>query len=545
VTTRVIKGGTVVDGSGGPAYRADVAIEGDRIVDVAKGLAGDVEIDAGDCIVAPGFIDIHTHFDAQVFWDPALTPSCFHGVTTVVAGNCGFSIAPVRQEHHELVARTLENVEDMSFAALMSGVPWDFSSFADYLGAVRRRRPLLNFSCYVGHSAVRMAVLGDDAYERTATAEEVAVMRQVVRQAMEAGAAGFSSSYVPVHLGAEGKPVPSRFAESSEFEALAAVLTDLDRGVVQISGSAFPEGMYDFQRRNGRPLTTPMLAGPTTQAALARHRAERTTGSNLWPQVTPRPLVMGLSATQPYLLNSITPVGALLGSSPADRVRAYSDPSWRQSVRDSVKDTQLIVNWDKCWIAESATHKELVGRPLSDVAVERGCLPIDVLLDAAVDDGLDTTFQVVVANDDPDSVAELLTSEGVTLGLSDAGAHVSQLCDAPQGTDLLANWVRDRGIVEMEQAIRMLSGLQADLFGFRDRGYLRPGGFADITIFDPATIAPGPIRRVQDLPGGGSRLTADQPEGVAHVLVNGVPVVESGAIVCEAGMGHVFGPESY
>jgi N-acyl-D-amino-acid deacylase len=218
----VIRGGTVIDGSGAPGVRADVTIDAGRITEIGAGLAGDRELDAADHVVAPGFIDIHTHYDAQVFWDPALTPSCYHGVTTVVAGNCGFSIAPTRPEHRELIAGTLEKVEDMDVAALAAGIPWDFATFPEYLASVGRHGLGLNFAAYVGHTAVRLFVMGDDAYERTATAAEIKAMRETVRVAIGAGAMGLATSFAPTHRGVGGKPVPSRHADRAEFDACSA-----------------------------------------------------------------------------------------------------------------------------------------------------------------------------------------------------------------------------------------------------------------------------------------------------------------------------------
>ena len=205
----VIKGGTVVDGTGAPGTRADVAISDGKVAAIGPDLDGERVLDAGGHIVAPGFIDIHTHYDAQVFWDPALTPSCFHGVTTVVAGNCGFSIAPTRPEHHDVIARTLENVEDMNVETLGAGIPWDFSTFSEYLASVERRGTAMNFSAYIGHTALRLFVMGDAAYERVATDDEIAQMQAVLRESMEAGAAGFATSFAPTHRGVDGLPIPA------------------------------------------------------------------------------------------------------------------------------------------------------------------------------------------------------------------------------------------------------------------------------------------------------------------------------------------------
>src|SRR5262249_19186194 len=228
----VIRGGTVVDGSGAPGRAADVAIAGGAIVEIGPNLRGDRELDASGCAVAPGFIDIHTHYDAQVFWDPALRPSSFHGVTTVVAGNCGFTIAPTRPEHHETIVHTLENVEDMDPATLIAGVVWDFETFPEYLDAVHRRGTDLNFTAYIGHSALRLYVLGDAAYERAATPDEIAQMAALVEEAIAAGAAGFSTSFSFAHRGVDGKPVPSRFADAAEVAALYEAAGRAGKGVV-------------------------------------------------------------------------------------------------------------------------------------------------------------------------------------------------------------------------------------------------------------------------------------------------------------------------
>ena len=264
----VIKGGTLVDGTGDPGRRGEVAITDGRITEIGTNLSGDKVIDASGQIVAPGFIDIHTHYDAQVFWDPGLSPSCYHGVTTVVAGNCGFSIAPTRPEHHELIARTLENVEDMDVAALAAGIPWDFATFPEYLASVERRGTGLNFAAYIGHTALRLFVLGDDAYERASTPDEVVQIQAALREAMLAGAAGFATSFAITHRGVDGKPVPSRFSDRTEFEAILDVMREVGRGVVSIApgqqcGIA---DMYELQPKTGVPFTYgALLTSPTGQ----------------------------------------------------------------------------------------------------------------------------------------------------------------------------------------------------------------------------------------------------------------------------------------
>lgn len=530
----VIRGGIVVDGSGEPGREADVAITGDRISDIGSGLSGKVELDAGGQVVAPGFIDIHTHYDAQVFWDPALTPSCYHGVTSVIAGNCGFSIAPTRASHQDLIARTLENVEDMNVDSLAEGIPWDFETFPEYLNSISGRGIALNFGAYIGHTALRLFVVGDEAYERASTDEEVARMVEVVAEAIDAGAAGLATSFAMTHRGADGLPIPSRFATRDEFEALIGVLGQKRRGVVSIAPGEQVgiDDMYALQPQVGVPFTYgALLTFPNGnhEKSAARNRAGWEEGIEVWPQVTPRPLTFQMVMTDPFTLNVNPEFAALMSEDHDARLKAYDDEDWRDRTAEAFKHQKAMVpRWETFQIAETASRPELVGRRLTDVAEELGVRPLDVLLDTAVSDNLTTRISCIIANDDPDGVAMLLQQDGCTLGLSDAGAHVGQLCDAPQATDFLGNWVRDRELMPMEKAVRKLSAVQADLFNLVDRGYLREGAYADVVVFDPDTVAPGPLRRIRDFPANAERLTADASVGITHVLVNGTPIRRDG-----------------
>jgi N-acyl-D-aspartate/D-glutamate deacylase len=533
----VIRGGTVIDGTGAPGRLADVAIEGDRIAEIGSRLSGDRQLDASGCVVAPGFVDIHTHYDAQVFWDPALTPSCFHGVTTVVAGNCGFSIAPTRPEHRDVIARTLENVEDMNPATLAAGIPWDFETHPEYLASVAKRGSALNFGAYVGHTAVRLYVMGDAAYERAATDDEVARMCQVVRDSMQAGAVGLATSFAPTHLGIDGKPVPSRFAELSEFEAMARVLAELGRGVIAVTpGQGFFREIYDFQRRVGVPLTyTALLAIPGFwEMGSKLNEEEAANGADVWPQVSCRKITMQLRMSDPFQFNQAASFAALMGTPDETRIRAYRDPAWRAGALAELEQTALPVKWDSIEVAETGRHTALVDRRVAELAAERGVTPFDVMLDLSLEEALETRFRCILSNDDEAGIAHLLQAKHVVLGLSDAGAHVGQLCDAPLPTDLLGTWVRERGVLPLEEAVRKLTSEPAALFRFTDRGELRPGAFADVAVFDPETVAPGPIRRVRDFPADADRLTADAPEGMRHVVVNGNAIRTDGVAHLEA-----------
>jgi N-acyl-D-aspartate/D-glutamate deacylase len=533
----VIRGGTVVDGTGAPGRRADVGIAGGVITEIGDDIDGARTLDADGRVVAPGFIDIHTHYDAQVFWDPALTPSSWHGVTTVVAGNCGFSLAPCRPEHQELLVHTLEHVEDMSPATLRAGVPWDFETFPEYLDSVERHGSVINYAAYIGHTALRLYVMGDEGYTRAeATDEELARMAEVVREAVAAGAAGFASSSSATHSGDEGRPVPSRLGDLREVEALLAPLGELGRGVAELlPGERIKhQDAYDLSRKLGVPITWTALltlkGHPWHEGMAELNARERAAGADVWPQVSVRPLMFQMNLIEPFPLQMIPAFAELMGSSVEEKLARYGDEEWRTRARDEVANGKFFrPRWETFAVAETAAHPELVGRPLDEVGAERGVDPLDVMLDIGSSENLETRFSSVLANDDEDGIAFLLQQEGMLLGLSDAGAHVSQLCDACAPTDLLGRWVREKEVLSLPAAVRKLTGEPADVYSMTDRGYVREGAVADVAVFDPDTVAPGGLRRVRDFPADGERLVADAPVGMTHVLVSGTPIRVDGA----------------
>jgi N-acyl-D-amino-acid deacylase len=532
MTELVVRGGTVVDGTGAPPRRADVRVRDGVIVDVGVGLRGDDEIDASGCLVTPGFLDLHTHYDPQVLWDPWLTPSSHQGVTGVVAGNCGFSIAPCRPASRGSLLRTLDKVEDMRMSTLQAGVDWSFETYADYLGRVERGGTAINFSGYVGHTPLRMWAMGDAAWERPASEDELDVMREEIRHALAAGAVGFSTDRGPFHRGDGGRIVPSAVAPQEEVEALMSVCADEGRGIVHCSPGENFHWLYDFQLRLGRPLTwSAILAYPRDAKSKAwwadkidAHRAGLARGADVHPQVTCRPVTFQFTMAEPTVFAMVPAFGDVLAGDTARRMQLYRDPAWRDRARDEIHNGGYIdARFDTFSVGESR-DESLDGRSIVELAKERGLDPFDVVCDIALGEELGTRFVVTFANDDADAVGALLLAEGCVLGLSDAGAHTGQICDAAMPTDFLANWVRDRELMPIETGIRRLTGELADLLQLPARGYIAPGYWADLVVLDWENLAPGPVRRVADLPDGGERLVTDQPRGVAHVVVNGVPI---------------------
>jgi N-acyl-D-aspartate/D-glutamate deacylase len=378
---------------------------------------------------------------------------------------------------------------------------------------------------------VRLYVMGEDAYERAASPEELSRMQAVVAEAMAAGAVGFASSASPTHNGDGGRPVPSRVADIDELRALLVPLRDAGSGVVALlPGGVIPNTeVFRLQREIGRPITWTALLTvkgfPYHERVVAENDAARAEGVEVWPQVSCRPLVFQMNLAEPFTLNSRPSFAALMGLGLDARMTVYRDATWRATTWDQLSNSRpMPFNWLSVSVVESASSPDLVGRNVVELAEERGCTALDVVLDISLADRLQTRFLSVLANDDPDAIAWLLPRDNVLLGLADSGAHVSQLCDACFATDLLGNWVRDREVMSLERAIHKLTGEPAGVYQLADRGTVEIGKAADVCVFNADTVAPGPLRRVRDFPADGERLTADAPVGMTHVLVNGTPI---------------------
>lgn len=533
----LVRGGTVVDGTGAAAFRGDVGVRGGRIVDIGalKG-QGAREVDAEGAIVAPGFVDIHTHYDAQVFWDRMMTISPWHGVTTVILGNCGFGVAPTKPRDRDLILRTLENVEGMSLDALQAGLgaEWPFSTFGEFLSAIESRGTAIHVGAMVGHTPIRTWVMGEDAVSREASPEEIEEMRVLVAAALAEGALGFATSKAPTHVGYDGNPVPSRMAAHEEILALGDCLREAGKGTFQSTigqGLLFDE-LAEIQQRIGRPVTwTALLGGlfgPDGHRKVLEKTAEhQAAGIEVYPQVTGRPLMLEFDMGAPFPFGSIPAMKPAFAADKAGKMRLYADPDFRAAFEEATQKTIGIFSMDHMWVSRHPTDDSLAGVSVTDVGARKGQSPVLAMLDLALETELAVSFRMAVANRDEDVVAELLSDKTVVLGLSDAGAHASQLCDAGASTHLLGHWVREKEVLSMEEAVRKLTSEPADLFGLADRGRIAPGQTGDLAIFDPATVRCGELERVHDFPGGADRLIAPA-EGMRAVVVAGEVLREEG-----------------
>lgn len=530
-----ITNGFIVDGTGAPGYEGDVGIRNGRLAAVGEAPGGAAEtIDARGQVVCPGFVDIHTHYDAQILWDRMLTISPWHGVTTVVMGNCGFSVAPTLPEHRETIVRTLENVEGMTVAALRAGLgeEWPFVTFPGYLDAIEARGAAINVGALIGHTALRTWVMGEDATEREATAAEIGEMRRIVRGAMEAGALGFATSKAPTHVGYHGKPVPSRAAATDEIVALAGELRRAGRGgVVQATvgrSLSFPE-FKALNEASGCPVSwTALLAGIALQDGDADEQLRRSAelaaeGYDVVPQVSPRALKFEYQLKAPFVFEAIRLFRPVSEADEAGKKRLYADPDFRAAVWERLSERappSFRRSFRGTVVSEAPGRPDLAERPLFDLAGEAGKTPVEYLFDLGIESGLEARFRMPVANHDEDEVERLLHSPHTVVGLSDAGAHASQLCDACATTYLLKRWVREKQSIGLERAVRMITSRPAEVFGITGRGRLAAGLAADVVVFDPDTVGDGPLQRVYDFPGGADRLISEA-EGIDAVIVNG------------------------
>ncbi|MGH7843928.1 MAG: N-acyl-D-amino-acid deacylase family protein [Candidatus Binatia bacterium] len=544
----VLKNGRIYDGSGLPSFVADVAVRNGRIEGIGRiNDPAAQTIDADGLAVAPGFIDFHTHFDAQLLWDPLGSSSNEHGVTTVVTGNCGLTLAPCKPESRDALIGTFVRVEDMPRNALQAGIPWEWTTHAEYMNALTRRPLGLNVATLIGHCAVRQYAMGEASVERAASGAEITEMERMVRDGMVAGAFGFSTNFNEGHFREDGKPVPSRLANREEIERLCRVIGESQRGVVQLThgGSARPEHIAHITEWYD------IIARETRRPLIGESIRQRWDHPDLWRKQLEHVEERSRRGGAAYAMTVTRPVlrrWTLKNRNPFDEMPAWKKlkdlPSERRKEEFRNRDTRALLareaveerrpvnfsrRWDLVWVRQVTRpeHKPFEGKSVEEIARSQGKSAIDFFLDLALAEDFETIFQDSREQGDEKAVGEIFRSPYVLLGQSDAGAHVARSAGFGYCTLFLGRWVRERQVMPLEEAIRKLTFMPASIFGITDRGLLRPGMAADVVVFDPATVDAEEPEMVNDLPERAPRYI-QHARGVHYSIVNGSLLMKNG-----------------
>jgi len=546
----LIKNGWVVDGSGRPRYRADVGVSGGRIAAIGRIRESAREVlDAEGQVVSPGFVDGHTHMDAQVFWDPLGTCSCWHGITTVVMGNCGFTLAPCAKEDRHLVIRNLQRAEDISLEAMEAGIEWKWKTFAEFLDTVDGLPKGINYSGYMGHSALRTYVMGERAFEQAASEDDLRAMEAELRSGLRAGAIGFTTSRSPSHETPDRRPVASRMAKWDEVRRLVGVMGDMNAGIFELAGEAVDRdpnnpGLSDYHRRlrelaveTGRPVTFGLFSrrdAPEAYKAYVQLLEDTAAqGGRMTAQVHSRALSAVLSFKTQLPFDRL-PVWNELRALPLDeQKRRLRDPELRKKLVAAAREREdrkaigtearpAVYEWIHVMETVHGPHKSV-----AEIAQARGVDPVEAMIDLGLETDFDVFFLQPIANENQEIALELIKNPRTVVTFSDSGAHVSQLMDASLQTHLLAHWVRAKQALTLEEAVRMLTFDTATMWGFSDRGLVREGMAADLVVFDPDTIAAEMPEVVNDLPAGARRLI-QRCRGIAATVVNGEILLRDG-----------------
>jgi N-acyl-D-amino-acid deacylase len=530
----LIKNGTVVDGTGAPKRHADVAVKNGRIVEIGKvkGSATQV-IDADGQTVCPGFVDPHTHYDAQITWDRLLSSSAEHGVTTAVMGNCGVGIAPCKPEARELLIGDLVNVEGMKKEVLSAGIHWDFETFPEYMASAEKHGGGINRAFLAPLAPLRTYVMGTEATERAATPEETHAITALIEGAIKAGAVGFSTTAMLSHIGHGGKPFAARVASRDELASYCGVLKRAGRGVIEMALTKqfgrFQDDEYellDFMlTHSNRPVTWLSLHNMAERPSAVQEVLEKAApliARGGIPQILTRPLVSDMNLQRPFQLAEMSSAKGIFNASFEQQMKIYADPAFRAAFKEELKQGR---KWSSKGITvfkvSNPKMKQFEGATIGDIAQNLNKDPDTVFFDMAVEDRLEMKCVVPRANTDRARIAEVLNDSRTMIGLSDAGAHVDMFAEAGYTTYLLGHWVRDKQALSMEAAVKRITQDPADYFGFKDRGRLTPGAAADIVVFDAEKIgSPERASLVRDLPAGGARMVA-KSSGISHVVVNG------------------------
>ncbi|PYN55008.1 MAG: amidohydrolase [Candidatus Rokuibacteriota bacterium] len=544
----LIKNGVVIDGSGLPRYRADVGVRHGRIAAIGRIRERAREVlDADGRVVTPGFVDGHTHMDAQVFWDPLGTCSCWHGVTSVVMGNCGFTLAPCGKAERHLVVRNLERAEDIAAEAMDAGIDWTWTTFPEFLDRVETLPKGINYACYIGHSALRTYAMGERAFEQPAGEEDLRAMERELRDAIRAGAVGFTTSRSPSHETPDRRPVASRLATWDEVRRLVSVMGDMNAGIFELAGERFggePKSLREYHVRlrdlaveTGVPVTWGLFSRrddpETWRVYLALLEETAAAGGRMFAQVHSRALSVVLSFRTSLPFDRL-PVWKELRALPlAEQRQRLRDPALRRRLVDAARerDERRAIGAEPRpaayeWIF-LFDRVDGPRRSVAEVARERGIDPVEAMIDLALEKDLERFFLQPIANENQDHALELMQHPRTVVTFSDSGAHVSQIMDASLQTHVLSHWVREKQAFTLEQAVRMLSFDTATHWGFADRGLIREGMAADLLVFDPETVGPEMPEVVHDLPAGARRLV-QRARGIAATVVNGDIVLRDG-----------------
>ena len=537
----LIKNGTVVDGTGAPRMRADVAIANGKIAEIGSVTEpAKRTIDASDLIVAPGFIDPHTHYDAQICWDPLVSCTSWHGVTSVVMGNCGVGIAPCKPEVHEVAAWDLVNVEAIPYDALNRGITWDWTTFPQFMDAAQRRGSGINLGFMAPLTPFRHFVMGEESMQREATTEETTQIAALIKEAVAAGAFGWSTTTLAQHIGFKGRPLACRLASRAELKAYAGTLRELGKGVIEVALTQRPGRVAEGEEEllgflvneSRRPVTwLAMLSDPNHREITAEtlRRLEPIIRRGGVPQVLPEPFILQLDLRNPFLFADTESWNPIFNQPPEKQKEIYRDKAWRNRWREEMKKPRLFGGrWHRVEVLEvtNPALKPLERKTVAEIAEARGADPLDTFIDLALEDDLD--IQYTMAQFDEAGVESFLNDDRTLIGLSDGGAHVNMLCNAGYCTFLLGHWVREKQALTLEHGVKRLTSEPADFFGIKDRGRLKKGLAGDVAIFDPNTV--GPAQRPQmrnDLPGGGRRLVMPS-HGIEYTIVNGQLLYERG-----------------
>jgi N-acyl-D-aspartate/D-glutamate deacylase len=537
----VIRNAMIYDGTGAAARSGSVAISDGKIAAVDhSSLHGKREVDAGGLALAPGFIDIHTHFDAQISWDPLFTPSCWHGVTTVLMGNCGVGVAPCRTSERPVMAWDLVNVEAMSYDLLLNGVAWEWESFPEYVAAIKRHGIALNVAMMEPLSALRFYVMGEASTQRAATADEIETMTRLLREAIAAGGYGFSLSLARQHIGYQGRPLSSRLASREELGALARTVRNGGRGIIQLNLPRDQQGLLTDESYQTlayvagecqRPVTwTPFayVAGSPDdllERLAARIEPAVRSGLQIRTQSACRPTKIFITLREPFMFAAYPCWKAAFNRSREEQLALYRSAEFRKTFKDETQRGLGVIfrgEWERVEVGRVSNEKNraFLNRTVPEMATALGKDPIDAMLDLAIDENLEAGFRFLGGNSDARLMSKVVQAPHVLVGLSDAGAHIDQLCNAGVPTYMLQEWVRNRGVLSLEQAVRRLTSEPAEFFGFRSKGRIAPGMDGDLVLFDPQRVKLCPQEWINDLPGGRPRII-ERSEGFAYTIIGG------------------------